>query len=1042
MTGSGVAPDWRQSKTLNASLEVKNETRYTEEKEEASRPDLSKTRRFAKWTKSKVVKASKKENLNDRNQAQLQKCTLKYTKGLEKESYHKEDVVSCQLAECFSDTQKGDMVGEHTSLNSKEIFQVDLFLGDECYLTPNRDKGEEESGCGVSEKQRKKPVDFATVTVADFGITQESFTKRSIGKSPASLKFRRRSAIGARGSPEHNTLIQYLAQQRSNRQKEAFTQVSPFKPEKDRSLKDKIDAFQTSFKLVQEAEEETGFSGLARVDNASQEAGSSQNKIPFTKERNLGQCSEKFMSDSSGADLKENVGQNLANSSKSDIKICTILSSCQDVTVTEPAAAASKEWVYEQHNATKWLETAQIRDILESHDFSSDHISKDVRSDVVSDLSRKKVSFAEEVSLEIFDESKPPVTPVRTTGNISLNEHTQSGSQLRSALKKTPMKQLMDKMKEYSNDAVDRGGGESLAVSNCAKIFEALQTEKTEGHSSEKPKKKKVTFGEALSPEIFDETLPANTPLRKGAMPVRHPGLQSNSPSVRSSLIEEPLPQLNFDCDDECVEPLQKLAEGSVAAKYLLPVENAEAETDRSDMVTTRSSTKRKCSTVSEGTDFSIPRPTNSKNAKDTKNPRKNKFQRQKNTMSSAAKKTHKTKQTSYGKRRKKKVKKSLYGEREMASKKPLLSPIPEIPEVFSSASSPNPPKANAFFSEDLFLDNTKSGNACKDVQQKSVVEGISGKNICAVHMYPSSKDLDMVEASSSNDTAFQVSDGDLKSVSGIDHKLSSIVPDAKCGFDTPDYFQQGKETACVKEAKESGFLIENETLQGNLLNEAERLTGLEFLEQQDTSVHEGAQRTQSTQKDSTRGSPQRRRRRSSAISFPPLEKLEVTENSPPVFYFNVEEVLSAPQLKNDSLEPFRRKSENSGKKVRRSMRLHRDAETEGLAWIEVPNETEKNPPPLVSACKIRRTISTSILTESENTHHREQNLTQPLAPGKENYDSVNLANGPCKRWRRSVLTPQETKTWSQTWKRSITNSVYRKDRSNQKHYEEVEIPL
>ncbi|NXV51726.1 CDCA2 protein, partial [Uria aalge] len=163
------------------------------------------------------------------------------------------------------------------------------------------------------------------------------------------------SAIGARGSPEHNTLIQYLAQQRSNRQKEAFTQqVSPFKPEKDRSLKDKIDAFQTSFKLVQEAEEETGFSGLSR------------NKIPFTKERNLDQCSEKFMSDSSGADLKENVGQNLANSSKSDIKICTILSSCQDVTVTEPAAAASKEWVYEQHNPTKWLETAQIRDILET----------------------------------------------------------------------------------------------------------------------------------------------------------------------------------------------------------------------------------------------------------------------------------------------------------------------------------------------------------------------------------------------------------------------------------------------------------------------------------------------------------------------------------------------------------------------------------------------------------------------------------------------------------------------------------------------------
>lgn len=67
-----------------------------------------------------------------------------------------------------------------------------------------------------------------------------------------------------------------------------------------------------------------------------------QNKVPFTKEQNLDQCNEKFMSDNSGADLKENLRQNLTNSSKSDTKICTILSSCQDVTVPEAAAAVSK----------------------------------------------------------------------------------------------------------------------------------------------------------------------------------------------------------------------------------------------------------------------------------------------------------------------------------------------------------------------------------------------------------------------------------------------------------------------------------------------------------------------------------------------------------------------------------------------------------------------------------------------------------------------------------------------------------------------------
>lgn len=62
-----------------------------------------------------------------------------------------------------------------------------------------------------------------------------------------------------------------------------------------------------------------------------------------------------------------------------------------------------------------------------------------------------------------------------------------------------------------------------------------------------------------------------------------------------------------------------------------------------------------------------------------------------------------KVKYTGYGKRRRKKVKKSLYGEREMASKKPLLSPIPEIPELFSASSS-NSTKATAFFSGNKVL--------------------------------------------------------------------------------------------------------------------------------------------------------------------------------------------------------------------------------------------------------------------------------------------------------------------------------------------------
>ncbi|NXE97204.1 CDCA2 protein, partial [Menura novaehollandiae] len=161
--------------------------------------------------------------------------------------------------------------------------------------------------------------------------------------------------------------------------------------------------------------------------------------------------------------------------------------------------------------------------------------------------------------------------------------------------------------------------------------------ETPESHSSKTPRKKKVTFGEVLSPEIFDQALPANTPLRRGASPVCP---QVQSPCARPGLPAEPLPLLDLDCEDECVEPQQEFLEGSVAAEAPSPVENAEvAETDKAGVITTRSSTKRKVSrAVSEDTDCSSSRVPNTKNETDTKNPRKNKIQRQKNPTTSAPK--------------------------------------------------------------------------------------------------------------------------------------------------------------------------------------------------------------------------------------------------------------------------------------------------------------------------------------------------------------------------------------------------------------------
>lgn len=64
-------------------------------------------------------------------------------------------------------------------------------------------------------------------------------------------------------------------------------------------------------------------------------------------------------------------------------------------------------------------------------------------SDALADLSTRKAGCVEGVSLGMPDGSQAPVTPPRT-GNIPSSDLSQSGSLLRSILKKTPGRELTD----------------------------------------------------------------------------------------------------------------------------------------------------------------------------------------------------------------------------------------------------------------------------------------------------------------------------------------------------------------------------------------------------------------------------------------------------------------------------------------------------------------------------------------------------------------------------------------------------------------------
>ncbi|EMP30500.1 Cell division cycle-associated protein 2 [Chelonia mydas] len=186
--------------------------------------------KIVRMDESKSTKVSEMENLNGRNPTNVQKPRVKCNKYVGRKSYQKsKDDSKLAVYESLSVKQKGNLLEPSLSFLTSDKLQSPFsegrptFLGEASYLTPNKGEADVKPNCGTSEKLMRKPIDFAHVTIAEFGITPESFTaKPSVGKSLA-LKLRRRSTIGVRGSPENNSLIRYLAQQRRNRTKDPFT---------------------------------------------------------------------------------------------------------------------------------------------------------------------------------------------------------------------------------------------------------------------------------------------------------------------------------------------------------------------------------------------------------------------------------------------------------------------------------------------------------------------------------------------------------------------------------------------------------------------------------------------------------------------------------------------------------------------------------------------------------------------------------------------------------------------------------------------------
>ncbi|XP_038603348.1 cell division cycle-associated protein 2 isoform X2 [Tachyglossus aculeatus] len=425
--------------------------------------------------------------------------------------------------------------------------------------------------------------------------------------------------------------------------------------------------------------------------------------------RNSGDFSSKRRRVSYQQDLKDNIasGEN---------KLAVIQTDCK-VTFSEGARASgvdqSMKSCVEQPSVTQSgclrLGAVPLADLSGALNGAgaAGYVLEEISSNEAS-KSVKRVKLEESPHLGILKENMLPRTPLCKK---EVGIHTN----LRSVLKKTPVKSLSESWKEHCC-ATCEDGSRPFSFSNV-KDYEDLKSAGGEAGILSTPKtwQKKVTFGEYLSPEVFDESLPANTPLRRGGTPARQQDLRNiSSPEPHHFPTTESLPQLNFD-DDETLENTEQLQVscGAVPPVGSSPSSETLNETKISnspnkdgstsplkDGRITRSSSKRKFVSIKEET-ASNSAEIESKTEKAMK-PNRKKPQGPKGKTAS-----QKIPGLRSGKRRKgkgkRKVEKSLYGKREMASKKPPLSPIPEVPESPGAAASPHLKRPESLWSSDYF---------------------------------------------------------------------------------------------------------------------------------------------------------------------------------------------------------------------------------------------------------------------------------------------------------------------------------------------------
>ncbi|KAM3610825.1 uncharacterized protein V6R79_009298 [Siganus canaliculatus] len=314
------------------------------------------------------------------------------------------------------------------------------------------------------------PMNFSELTPSQFGISIQSFTPASVPNCKdksrlAQIKARRRSNIGVRGSPETNSLIRFMAQQKMKTPPALKTpelvRRSPFLPRVASTLRQKMASFQ-SLMNVEESE----------VCDLSSGQDSSAGRCMKTRDD---------LSDGNSHDGGKENHPPLMTPTPNKRRRLDPVEACESE-IREPGAPvlrfSFKEQEEDEEDVTGRLTSsdpaAEARAVLLSPPFCVDF---DLQDSYLEENKQDAIFELQSLSQPSPDDpaAAAPALPASSFGNPSLP----------SLLEMKP-------------------AGEGIK-------------------STQKSKKKSVRFGVPLSPEFFDKNLPPSTPLQKGGTPARAP---------------------------------------------------------------------------------------------------------------------------------------------------------------------------------------------------------------------------------------------------------------------------------------------------------------------------------------------------------------------------------------------------------------------------------------------------------------------------------------------------------------------------------------